>query len=106
MKKLLALALTLASLGFAAPSAEAKTNGSSSSPTTIISSNGAGLQFEREDRFGRQDRWERRNSHRSRIRVYTRYVRFGRMVFRETYLVRFLPYGGVRSRLISRERVR
>jgi hypothetical protein len=100
MKKLLALALTLASLGFVAPSAEAKAAESSSSPTTIVASNTAGLQF------GREDRWDRRNSHRSRVRVYTRYVRYGWRVFRETYLVRYLPYGGVQTRLISRERVR
>lgn len=101
MKKLLALALTLASLGFAAPSAaEAKASASSGSPTTIISSNAQGLQF------GRQDRWGRRSNHRSRTRVYTRYVRFGRRVFRETYLVRYTPFGGVQTRLISRERVR
>ena len=104
MKRLLALALTLTSLGFAAPSAKAKE--SSSSPTTIISSNAGGLQFQREGRWEEDDRRDRRFRHRSRIRVYTRYVRFGRMVFRETYLVRYLPYGGVRTRLISRERVR
>jgi len=100
MKKLLSLALTLASLGFAAPMAEAKAAESLSSPTTIISSNTAGQQFRR------QDRWDRRNSHRSRVRVYTRYVSFGRRVYRETYLVRYLPYGGVQTRLISRVRVR
>jgi hypothetical protein len=100
MKKLLAFALTLASLGFVAPSAEAKAIEASSSSKTIISSNAPGLQF------GRQDRWGRRNSHRIRTRVETRYVRYGRRVFRETYLVRYLPYGRVEMRLISRERVR
>lgn len=101
MKRVLALALTLASLGFAAPKAEAAE--SSSSPTTIISSNSQGPQFGRE---GRWDRGDRRYRHRSRVRVYTRYVRFGRRVYRETYLVRYLPFGGFQTRLISRERVR
>jgi hypothetical protein len=100
MKKLLAFALTLASLGFVAPSAEAKAIESSSSPKTVISSNAPGLQF------GRQGRWDRRGNHRVRTRIYTRYVSFGRRVFRETYLVRYLPYGRVETRLISRERVR
>lgn len=104
MKRLLALALTLASLGFAAPSAMAKE--ASSSPTTIISSNAGGLQFEREGRWEGRNRQDRRYRHRSRVRVYTRYVSFGRRVFRETYLVRYLPYGGVQTRLISRVRVR
>ena len=98
MKKLLALALSLASIGFAGSTAKAKA--SSNSPTTVVSANATAPQF------GRQDRWGRRNNHRVRTTIQTRYVRFGRRVFRETYLIRFLPYGRVERRLISRQRVR
>ena len=105
MKKLLALALSLASLGFVAPSAEAKATGSLIQPTTIAA-NSTAQQWGRQNRRGGQDRWGRNNSHRVRTIIQTRYVRFGRRVYRETYLVRFLPYGRVETRLISRQRVR
>ena len=104
MKKLLALALTLASLGFAAPSADAKTGSSINSATVLTNSNA--IQFERQNRWGRRNRLGRRNNHRGRTIIQTRYVRFGRRVYRETYMVRFLPYGGVQTRLISRQRIR
>jgi hypothetical protein len=104
MKTLLALALTLASISFAAPSAEAKTGPSLNSTNIVANSNVP--QFERQDRWGRQDRFGRRNNHRIRTVIQTRYVRYGWRVYRETYLVRYLPFGGVDTRLISRERVR
>ena len=100
MKKLLALTLTLFSIGFVTPSVEAKTGSSINTGTIVANSNAP--------QFGRQDRWGRRNNHRFRTRtvIQTRYVSYGRRVFRETYLVRFLPFGRVETRLISRQRVR
>jgi hypothetical protein len=97
MKTLLALALTLASIGFAAPAAEAKGEFSIKAKTILANSNAP--------QFGRQDRWGRR-SHRGRTVIQTRYVRYGRRVFRETYLVRYLPFGRVETRLIDRQRIR
>jgi hypothetical protein len=98
MKTLLALALTLASIGFAAPAAEAKSEFSIKANTILAHSNAP--------QFGRQDRWGRRSNHRGRTIIQTRYVRYGRRVFRETYLIRFLPFGGVETRLIDRQRIR
>jgi len=106
MKRLLALALSIASITIGASPAEAKATGSSISPTTIIAANTAAPQFERQDRRGRQDRWGRRNNHRVRTMIRTRYVSYGRRLFRETYLIRFLPRGRVETVLISRVRVR
>lgn len=94
MKKLLALTLTLASVGFAAPSAEAKTTGASISTAVA-----AAPQWGNE-----RGRW--RNNRRVRVSTQTRLVRVGRRVYRETYEVRYLPNGGTRTRLISRVRVR
>ena len=98
MKKLLALALSLASIGFLGSTAEAKA--SSNSPTITVSANAAAPQF------GRQDRRGGRYNHRVRTVIQTHYVRYGRRVFRETYLVRYLPFGRVERRLLSRQRVR
>jgi hypothetical protein len=101
MKKLLTLTLSLASLGFVASAAEAKTTEAASSPATAIVANMAAPQ--------RQWEWNRRDDRRNRrVRVVTqtRFVRLGRQVFRETYQVRYLPNGQTRTRLISRIRVR
>lgn len=103
MKKLLAFALSIA---FIASPAAAKTTESSISPTNTIAANATAQQFGRQDRRNRQDRWGRRNNHRVRTVIQTSYVRYGRRIFRETYLIRFLPYGRVERRLLSRERVR
>ena len=100
MKKLLALALSLASLGFIASGAEAKTTEASISPATAITV----------PQRQRQRWWDRRNNRRNVRRVrtvtQTRLVRNGRRVYRETYQVRYLPNGRTQTRLISRVRVR
>jgi hypothetical protein len=97
MKKLLALTLSLASIVFVATSAEAKVKESSVSSTTTIASNS--LQ--------RQWRYRNRGNNRvARTFTQTRLVRYGRQVYRETYLVRYLPNGRTQARLISRVRVR
>lgn len=102
MKKLLALTLSLASLGFVASSAEAKASESKLSPTVAIATNAAQPQWRNQDGWGRRNR----NNRRVRVSTQTRLVRYGRQVFRETYQVRYLPNGRTNVRLISRVRVR
>ena len=99
MKKILALTLTLASVGLAASSVEAKAAGSSNSVAVVSRAVAAPAAVQR---------WGRRGWGRNRVRVttQTRLVRRGRQVWRETYQVRYLPNGGTQTRLISRVRVR
>ena len=102
MKKLLALMLSLASLGCLASAAETKTTEASIFPASIIAASAAAPQRQWE-RDRRNDRRERR---RVRIVTQTRLVRIGRQVFRETYQTMYLPNGRTRTRLVSRVRVR
>jgi hypothetical protein len=97
---LLALTLSLASIGFVASPAEAKAEGSSISPATVVSAAAVAPQW------GSRRRWERRNNRGVRVVTQTRLVRSGRRVYRETYQVRYFPNGGTSVRLISRVRVR
>ena len=97
MKKLLALALSLASLGFVASSAEAKTSKASVTTAVAIATNAAQPQWRNRGR---------RNNRRIRVTTQTRLVRLGRRVFRETYQIMYLPNGRTQTRLISRVRVR
>ena len=113
MKKLLALALSLATMGFVASAAEAKTTETSLNAATTVSTNALPPQIRIQlggrrrgwgnDRW-RNDRWN--NAHRFRIVTSTRLVRYGWQTYRETYQTRYLPNGGVQTRLISRVRVR
>ena len=89
MKKLLALTLSLASIGFVASSAEAK--GSSASTETAVENSAAA-------------QWNRYR--RARVFHRTRVVRIGRRLYRETYQIRQLPNGRTTTRLISRVRIR
>ncbi len=98
MKKLLALALTLGSIGFSASSADAKTT--ELSVSTAASANAVAPQWRN------QRRWGRRNNRRAMVSTQTRLVRYGRAIYRETYQVRYLPNGRTITRLISRVRVR
>jgi hypothetical protein len=103
MKKLLALTLSLASIGFVASSAEAKTaKTSNASAATTIVANAPEVQWRDRDR----GRWGRRNNNRVAVTTQTRLVRYGRQLFRETYQIRYLPNGRTIARLISRVRVR
>jgi hypothetical protein len=101
MKKLLALTLSLASLGFIASTAEAKTTEAAISPATTIARAAAPQ---------RPWEWDRRNDRRNQRRVrtvtQTRLVRYGRQVYRETYQTMYLPNGRTRTQLVSRIRVR
>jgi hypothetical protein len=95
MKKLLAIALTLASFVVMGFSEQASAATSSVTNTTVA----AVPQW--------QNRNRRNRSYRSRVRTYqtSRIVRYGRRTYRETYLVRALPNGRTQTTLISRVRI-
>jgi hypothetical protein len=100
MKKILALTLSLASIGFVASSAEAKAN-DSIAKTAIAASAAPQVRIQlgggrRNGRFNR----------RAPTVTQTRFVRAGRRVYRETYQITYWPNGGTQTRLISRVRVR
>ena len=99
MKRLIAIAVALLSIGFVASSPEAKAADLANHNSTISAS--AAAQWQR-DRYGRRyydRRYNRRTFTRSRV------VRYGRRLYRETYLVRYLPNGRVNTRLINRVRI-
>jgi hypothetical protein len=99
MKKgMLGIALALVSMGFVA-SAEAKTADVSHLNSTIAAN--AAPQWGR-DRY--RDRYDRRYNRRRTV-TQSRYVRYGRRLYRETYLVTYWPNGRTNTRLISRQRV-
>ena len=97
MKRILGIALALASMGFVV-SAEAKTSNVSAEVTTTAAN--AAPQWQR-DRYGR--RYDRRNNRRQR--TFSRVVRYGRRLYRETYLVTYGRYGQYNTRLINRTRI-
>jgi hypothetical protein len=94
MKRVLGLILALSSMGFVV-SADAKTTNTSNENSTIAASSAP--QWQRYRNYRRYDR--RRSVTRSR------YVRYGRRLYRETYLVTYWPNGRTDTRLISRQRV-
>ena len=98
-KKLLGIALSLASLGVVGMASEAKAAPSTSS-TTIEASANPQWQWQR-DRYGRSTY----NRRRTRTVRQSRVVRFGRRLYRETFLVAYFPNGRTDTRLISRVRI-
>ena len=95
MKRLLGLALAVASIGVVGLESEAKAVESSTNSEVVASS----AQWQR-DRYGRRIYNRRRTVRRTRV------VRVGRRLYRETYVVRYLPNGRiVDTRLISRVRI-
>ena len=98
MKRVLGIAFALLTLGFVVPT-EAKTTANSNEIATVAAN--AVPQWQR------NRRWERRANRRYNTRAVTRsrIVRVGRRVYRETYVVRYLPNGRVNTRLISRTRI-
>ena len=97
MKRVLGITFALLTLGFVVP-AEAKTTTNFNENATVAATNAAPQwQRDRRDR-----RWGRRNT---RAVTRTRIVRVGRRVYRETYIVRYLPNGRVNTQLISRTRI-
>lgn len=100
MKKLLALTLTLASLGFMgiAGTTEAKANAVTNGTPQIRIQIG---QRRRRDR----DRYRYDNRYDFREERQTRIVRDGWRTYRETYVIRYLPNGRTETRLVSRDRI-
>ena len=105
MKRALGIALTLASLGFAGFISPAKATELSQSNMTLAANASPQMAQLERDRY--RDRYGRRVWNRRRMRAVTRsrVVRVGRRVYRETYLVRYLPNGLTDTRLISRIRI-
>jgi hypothetical protein len=102
MKKILGIALAIATLGIGV-SAEAKASDVSQQNSTVQASSAA--QWQR-DRYGRRydRRYENRRYNRRSV-TRSRLVRYGRRLYRETYLVTYWPNGRTNTRLISRTRV-
>lgn len=86
MKKIIALSLLLLSVVAFVPSAEAKTNTSGEPQINV--------------QLGQNRRNQRTT------RTYTRRVRVGRAVYRETYRVTYRRNGTTKTRLVSRTRIR
>jgi hypothetical protein len=97
MKRVLGMAFALLTLGFVVP-AEAKTTANTNEIATVAAN--AAPQWQRNRRWDR--RYERRDA---RTVTRSRIVRVGRRVYRETYVVRYLPNGRTDTRLISRTRI-
>lgn len=95
MKRLLGLTLSLASIAFVAPAAEANAAVPSVNTPAGVTAYAAAPQWQR-----------RRNNRRVRVVTQSRLVRRGRAVYRETYRTRYMPNGRTVTRLISRVRVR
>ena len=95
-KRVLGIALAIVSMGFVV-SAEAKSTDVSQQST--IAAN-AVPQWGRYDNRRNDRRYNRR-----RTVTQSRYVRYGRRLYRETYLVTYWPNGRTNTRLISRQRV-
>ena len=103
MKKgILGVALAIVSMGFVA-SAEAKTSDVSQLNSTIAAN--AAPQWGRDRYRDRNDRRYDRRYNRRRTVQRSRVVRYGRRLYRETYLVTYWPNGRTNTRLISRQRV-
>jgi hypothetical protein len=101
MRKLLGMALAVATCGFIAGPAEAKAASAS------VSTASAATSYAPEPQWGTRNRRQvRRDNRRARVTTQTRLVRRGRAVYRETYQIRYLPNGRTQTRLISRVRVR
>ncbi|HEX8283087.1 MAG TPA: hypothetical protein VF588_07015 [Pyrinomonadaceae bacterium] len=87
----------MASVGFAASTAEAKASAPSNSVAvaSVAKAAPAAAQI-----------WRNRNRGRARVVTQSRLVRSGRRVYRETYQIRYFPNGRTSTRLVSRVRVR
>jgi len=96
MKKIMGFALVLVSLGTGGFASDAKGSELGSNSVTLAAN--ASPQWQR----GRDRRYNR-----TRVRAITRQrtVRYGRRVYRETYVVRYLPNGRTSTQVISRVRI-
>lgn len=98
VKKILALTLTFASLGIFTSSVQASADKSSNLALNNSPDPQVRIQIG-QDRYGRRYRRGARSYRTSRI------VRYGRRLYRETYLVTYLPNGRTRTTLIDRDRI-
>ena len=96
MKRVLGLILALTSMGFVV-SAEAKPANTAESNITVAANSAPQWQWQRHRNYRRYE--GRRSVTRSRL------VRYGRRLYRETYVVTYWPNGRTDTRLISRQRV-
>src|SRR4051812_14976451 len=107
MKKLFATILTLASLGFVG-----SLNSQSTASAATLGKPQFRIQIGRQRRRDRDYRDYRDRDYRARgdrvgySRTFTRDVRSGWRIYRETYQVRSLPNGQTRTMLISRVQIR
>lgn len=99
MKRVLGIVLALSTLAVV-PVAEAKAADVSRQNSTVAASSAP--QWQR-DRYGR--RYDRRYENRRRSVTRQRLVRYGRRLYRETYVVTYWRNGRTDTRLISRTRV-
>jgi hypothetical protein len=99
MKKVLGIALAIATLGIGV-SAETKASDVSQQNSTVAASSAPQWQH---DRYGRRN--DRRYENRRRTVTRQRLVRYGRRLYRETYQVTYWGNGRTNTRLISRTRV-
>ena len=95
MKKFIALSLLLLSAAAFVPSIEAKSN----ETNTLTVSNSIAPQY-------RGQVYQNRRRNNRTVRTYTRNVRSGRAVYRETYRVVYRANGTTRTQLVSRVRIR
>ena len=102
MKKVLGIVFALLTLGFVVP-AEARTAETTYESATVNASSAPQWQRDRNGR--RYDRRNDRYGRRSRTYTRSRLVRYGRRLYRETYVVRQYGNGRTDTRLISRTRV-
>ena len=96
MKRVLGITLAILSLGFVVPAAEAAEVSNQNS--TVTTAANSAPQWQR-DGYGRRYNNRRRSVRRTRL------VRYGRRLYRETYVVTYWPNGRSDTRLISRTRV-
>lgn len=95
MKRFLAIALAALSMGFVV-SAEAK----AADVSELSSATATTAQQYRRDRY-----YNNRRYNRARTVRQSRVVRYGRRLYRETYLVTYWPNGRTTTRLIDRDRI-
>ena len=98
MKRVLGIVLALSTLAVVPVAANAADVSHQNSTVTASSA----PQWQR-DRYGR--RYDRRWENRRRSVTRQRLVRYGRRLYRETYVVTYWPNGRTDTRLISRTRV-
>src|SRR5215813_13228692 len=106
MKRVLGIALALLTLGFIVP-AEASPAAKSLDNATVAATPVPQWQRDRyrRDRWYGRDRYDRYDRRRTRAVTQSRIVRYGRRLYRETYVVRYFPNGRVDTQLISRSRI-